>query len=76
MTDGGRPFYLHKPTDDDTAVIEYLINWPCVVYSFCSDCHKKAMMIVADYNQISYVKALEKSCKSSQYTYSESFTLQ
>ena len=63
LTDGERPFYLHKPIDDDTAVNECLINWPCVVYCFCSDCHKKAILIAADYNQISYEKALEKSFK-------------
>ena len=34
------------------------------------------MMIVADYNQISYEEAFEKSCKTIDYAYYESFTLQ
>ena len=73
--DDRKPFHLYRPLCDDSPIDTFL-NCPCVVYCFCSSCYKKAMMIVADNNQIGYEKTLEKSCKATNYIYYENFTLQ
>ena len=73
--DDEKPFHLYRPLCDDSPIDTFL-NCPSVIYGFCSSCYKKAMMIVADNNQIGYEERLEKSCKAINYIHYENFTLQ
>ena len=49
-------------TDED-----FFPTWSCVVCSFCVDCFKKGMLLVAHYNDISYEEAKKQSCKRIEF---------
>ena len=42
-------------------------TWPCVVSSFCPDCFKKGMLLVAYCNDISYEEAKKQSCSRNEF---------